>query len=310
MAKPLYDTLGVGEAATDAEIAKAYRKLAKQCHPDLKPGDKAAEERFKRISAAYDILGDKDKRARYNRGEIDEEGRERAFSGGFGAGGFPGGGFGRRAAGGDGSTQFEFRTGPGGVGIDDILSELFGGRRGANARQGFARPDPPGEDLRFTLDIDFLEAAKGSVKRVSLPDGSTLDVTIPPGIESGAVLRLRGKGRAAAGGGEPGDALVTIGVSEHQRLKRQGFDILSDEPVALDLAVRGGKLRVATIDGEVSVTVPKHSSSGRVLRLRGKGIKDTKSGRQGDHLVRLMIQMPQHDAELDAWAEKRATISA
>jgi DnaJ-class molecular chaperone len=310
MARSLYDRLGVGRSASDAEITKAYRKLAKECHPDLKPGDKKAEERFKEISAAYDILGDKDKRARYDRGEIDEEGREKVFAGGFS-------GFGRQQ--GSGGTRYEFKTGGpgsgGAFGFEDILSELFGGRAagGGAGRQGragsFSAGAAGGEDQRFALDVEFLEAANGAVKRVSLPDGSTLDVTIPAGVESGAVLRLRGKGRPGPTG-EAGDALVEIQVRPHDHFTRQGLDILCDQPVPLETAVLGGKVRVQTISGEVSVTVPKGSSSGSTLRLRGKGIRDAKTDKRGDQLVRLMVQVPAHDGDLEAWARRRGKVAA
>jgi DnaJ-class molecular chaperone len=299
MARSLYDVLGVPRSADEAEITKAYRKLAKQWHPDVHKGDKRAEERFKEIASAYDVLGDRAKRARYDKGEIDEQGREKGFA--------PGGGFGgaRRGAGPRPSA------GMGGFGLDDILSDIMGsvgGGRG-RARGGFEGFATGGDDLRLALEVDLEDVARGSVKRVALPDGATLDVTIPAGLESGTTLRLRGKGRQGLGG-EPGDALVEVKVRPHPRFTREGQDLRLDEPVPLETAVLGGKLRVATLDGEVVITVPKGSSSGRTLRLKGKGIHDAKVKAAGDLLVRLLVELPRHDAELEAWAKKRAAVEA
>ncbi|HET6469527.1 MAG TPA: J domain-containing protein [Geminicoccaceae bacterium] len=310
MSESLYSILGVTRSASDAELQKAYRKLAKIWHPDIRPGDKAAEDRFKRITAAYEILSDRDKRARYDRGELDEQGNDRPFAG------QP---FGRRhgghAAGGSaGGFRFHRSGGPAGGGnfgdLDDILAEMFGGgRRSAGRSQG---PVPTeGEDLRAKLAVDFLDAARGARQRVSLPNGRSVEVTIPPGIDTGQVLRLKGQGERGSGGGLPGDALVEIQVREHPQFSRKGLDILLDQPVPLAVAVLGGKVRVATLDGEVTLTVPKGSSSGRTLRLKGKGIKDQRGGR-GDQLVRLMVALPDGDEELEAfvrqWAERRGEV--
>lgn len=307
MSKPLYTVLGVPRTASEAEIAKAYRKLAKTCHPDLHPGDRKAEERFKRISGAYDILGDKDKRARYDRGEIDEQGKERGFNPGAywqQRQGMPGGG----------RHEQRMHTGRAGAAFsfDDILSDLFGGGARRGQRRGPTGP-AAGEDLRLTLSLDFLEAARGGSRRVTLPTGSTIDVTVPAGIESGAVLRLRGKGQR--GPGRPGDALVEVTVLPHPRFSRKGADIQIDQPVPLATAVLGGKVRVPTIDGVVSLSIPKGSTSGRTLRLKGKGISDAKTGAVGDQLVRLMIELPDPaDAELvralESWAKARSPAAA
>lgn len=306
MPRSPYEILGVPRSAEEAEIAKAYRKLAKQHHPDLHKGDKKAEERFKEIASAYDILGDKAKRARFDKGEIDEQGRDRGFAG-MGGGGFGGAGRAR-------STRTGGRGSGGGAafGLDDILGDLFGsaGARGARAgRGGFEGFATGGEDLRLSLEIDLEDVVKGSVKRVAMPDGATLDVTIPAGVDNGATLRLRGKGRPGLGA-EPGDALVEIKIKPHPRFTRDGTDLKLDQPVPLETAVLGGKLRVATLDGELAVTVPKGSSSGRTLRLKGKGMQDTKAKSAGDLLVRLLVELPMGDAELEAWAKRRAPVAA
>lgn len=308
MSQSLYTVLGVGKAATDAEVQKAYRKLAKQYHPDVNPGDRKAEERFKKISAAYEILSDKDKRARYDRGEIDEQGNEKGFAQGFrpGRGGQTGtapGGF--NFSWGRGSPGGQAGTGD----IDEILSELFGGGARSGGRGGGRQR---GEDLRASLTVDFVDAARGAKRRLVLPDGRSLEVTIPAGLESGQALRLKGQGHPGVGDGPAGDALIEVAVAEHPVFTRKGLDLLVDQAVPLSKAVLGGKLRVPTIDGEVSVTVPKATSSGRTLRLRGKGIRDS-AGRQGDQLVRLLIALPEAaDAELEAivreWARRRGEL--
>lgn len=308
MSKSLYSILGVTKSASDAEIQKAYRKLAKQYHPDVNPGDRKAEERFKQISAAYEILSDKDKRARYDRGEIDEQGNEKGFAQGFRPRG------GARPGAGPGGFSFSWGRGPGAAGggdIDDILSELFGAARagGPGGPGGMAFR---GEDLRAQLTVDFLDAARGAKRRVLLPDGRSLEVSIPAGIESGTTLRLKGQGHPGMGGGPAGDALIEVSVADHPQFTRKGLDVVLDQPVPLATAVLGGKIRVPTIDGEVAVTVPKGSSSGRTLRLRGKGIRDA-AGRQGDQLVRLLITLPEGgDAELEAvvreWARRRGLL--
>ena len=306
MARSPYDTLGVSRTATEAEIASAYRKLAKQNHPDLNPGDKKAEDRFKAISSAYDILGDKEKRARYDRGELDEQGRERGFAGA----GYGGGRGGSRR--GPQGARYEFRTGPSGAGgfaFDDIISELFGGQRGGGSR-GFSPGSVSGDDTRLSIEIDFLDAARGGVKRVALPSGEALDINIPAGIESGKTLRLKGKGAPSPAGGQPGDALVEVRVREDARFRRDGLDITVDQNVPLETAILGGKVRVPTIEGEVSLSIPPGSSSGRLLRLRGKGIRDAKGSKAGDQIVRLLVDVPSEDPGLEAWARKRVAISA
>lgn len=305
MARSLYDKLGVERNATDAEITKAYRKLAKKYHPDVNPGDKKAEDTFKDITAAYDILLDKNKRALYDRGEIDEEGRERGFAGGgFNPrGGFNGAGAGAGA--GPGGMRFDFSQGGGG-GFEDVLNDLFGSVGGGRGARG--RP-VMGEDIRLALELDFVDAALGAKKRVNLPDGSTLDLNIPAGTETGNVLRLRGKGRPGPGGA--GDALVEITVRDHPQFKRDGQDILVDSPLPLSVAIAGGKLRVQTLTGPVSLKVAPGTSSGKVLRLRGKGIAGGKGKPDGDQLVRVMIELPSTiDEKLREWADAQQAAEA
>ncbi|WGF89664.1 DnaJ C-terminal domain-containing protein [Marinivivus vitaminiproducens] len=285
-----YRVLNVGRDADQATIKKAYRKLAKEFHPDHNAGNAAAEKRFKEISAAYDILGDADKRARFDRGEIDAEGRER---GPFGSGGF-GGGFrqGRQQAGGFAESD-----------IESVLNELFGGRFGGGRGRA-------GTDVRATLAIDFLDAALGGRQRVTLPGGRTVEVTVPAGAESSQVLRLKGQGESGFGGGPSGDMLIEISVRPHARYRREGLDIHVDQPVPLAVAIHGGRLAVPTIHGEVRVRVAPGTDSGQTLRLRGKGIV-LSDGTKGDQLVRLSIALPrQLDAELKSWAAKQAEETA
>ncbi len=297
MAKSLYDILGVSRTASEEEIRSAYRRLAKRYHPDFNAGDRAAERMFKRVSAAYEILGDRDKRARYDRGEIDEEGKDRV----------PGGGFWREA----GAAGAGFRSGGEFGGFEDIISELFGRGGGRRGGRGFGFSGAfrnAGGEVRMRLPLDFLDAVRGGPKRVTTPDGRSLEVDIPPGVENGQVLRIRGRGTTGITG-QPGDLHLEIEVREHPRFKRRGRDIHLDQPVPLEIAVLGGKLRVPTIDGEVQLTIPRGSSSGRVLRLRGKGIAD-RSGGRGDQLVRLLVTLPERiDPELEAairrWVEGR-----
>ncbi len=298
MAESLYDILGVPRTASDAEIRAAYRRLAKKYHPDFNAGDGAAERMFKRVSAAYEILGDRERRARYDRGEIDEEGRDRV----------PGGGFWREAA----TGAAGFRPGGDFGGFEEIISELFGRGRQRRGQRGFGFGSgfrDAGGEVRVRLSLDFVEAVHGGRKPVVTPDGRHLEVNIPPGVENGQILRVKGGGVAGLGG-RPGDLRIEVEVREHPRFRRHGRDIHLDQPVPLEIAVLGGKLRVPTVDGEVQLTIPRGSSSGRVLRLRGKGVPDRAGGR-GDQLVRLLVTLPERiDPELEAairhWAERRA----
>lgn len=297
MARNPYIVLGLSPAASDAEIRAAFRKLAKQYHPDRNPDDKRSEEKFKEISGAFDIVGDADRRKKYDRGEIDDDGRERAhpFSqwtqrdhgqGPHGMGGAHGG------AGGPG--------GPGaGASFDDlgdIFSDLFGARRGGGPG---GRP-PRGRDVRYRLEVDFLDAARGAKKRVTMPDSRTLDIAIPAGLEDGQSLRLRGQGERGPSGA--GDVYVDVKVRPHEIFERKGEDIHIEAPITLKEAVLGGKITVPTIAGDVSVAIPKNSSSGAMLRLRGRGMPKGKTGAAGDQYVRLKIVLPEEgDSELEAF---------
>jgi DnaJ-class molecular chaperone len=279
MAEDPYKVLGVPRDAPDEEIRRTYRKLAKQLHPDLNPSNRtASEERFKKVSSAYDIVGDPVKRKQYDRGEIDANGEprrgyQRAQAGGAGP-------FGGRAGGSRPGEE---------SGLGDIFSDLFGG-----ARAGWGEADATrGRDVRYTLEIDFLEAATGAKKRVTMPDGGVLDITVPEGVSDGQVLRLKGKGSPGVRGSEPGDALVEIKVRPHPQFSRAGDDIALELPISIDEAVLGAKVEVPTISGRVQLTIPKGTSSGRVFRLKGKGVRNSTSGVTGDQLVTVRIVLPQ-----------------
>jgi DnaJ-class molecular chaperone len=289
MADP-YTTLGVARGASEADIKKAYRKLAKELHPDKHPDDPAASDRFSRVTSAYDLLSDKDKRARFDRGEIDGDGNPAApfgFGGGGGrgqAGGFPGGGF-----------------QSGGADFGDIFEGLFGGRAGARGGSPFGRAAPAkGANVAYRLAVSFEDAAALKPQRITLGDGKTIDVKLPNGVETGTQMRLTGKGEPGAGGA--GDAIITIEVGSHAFYKRDGDNIRLDLPIALSEAVLGGPVKVPTVDGAVMLNVPAGSSSGKVLRLRGRGFTG-KSGARGDQLVTLMVELPDDDAALKSWAE-------
>jgi DnaJ-class molecular chaperone len=274
MADDPYKVLGVPRNAPDEEIRRAYRRLAKELHPDLNPGNRAsAEERFKKVSAAYDIVGDPVKRKQYDRGEIDANGEPRR-------------GYQRAHAGGGRAGRGEE------YGFGDVFSDLFGG----GGRWRWAESDRPfaarGQDVRYTLEIDFLEAATGARKRVTMPDGGALDLSIPEGVADGQVLRLKGKGSPGLRGSEPGDALVEVKVRPHPQFRRAGEDISLELPITIDEAVLGAKVEVPTISGRVQLTIPKGTSSGRVFRLKGKGVHNAASNRTGDQLVTVRIVLP------------------
>ena len=296
MAEDPYTVLGVPRNASEDDVRRAYRKLAKQLHPDLNPDNRtSAEERFKRVSAAYEIVGDAEKRKQYDRGEIDAGGEPRR--------GFrrphPGGGpFGGRAAGARPGDDFSF---------GDIFTDLFGSMRGrGEAGSPFG---VRGRDARYSLEVDFLEAAVGARKRVTLPDGGVLDIAVPQGVADGQTLRLKAKGEAGIRGAEPGDALVEIRVRPHPHFKRAGDDIVLDLPITIDEAVLGAKVEVPTISGRVQLTLPKATSSGRIFRLKGKGVHNTTTGHTGDQLVTVRIVLPETIDEkltyfLSEWRQK------
>jgi len=284
MANP-YETLGVAPNASQDDIRKAYRKAAKETHPDLNPGKPEAERRFKEINAANDIIGDPDKRKRYDAGEIDETGAERQPERHFYreyAEADPNMRYRRRreaAAGqGDGAEDFDY----------DIFADLFRGRGG----EGGGSFRMPPQDVRYTLDVDFLDAVRGGQKRVTMPDGKTLDITIPAGISDGRVLRLKGQGLPGSEG-KTGDAYVQISVRPHPGFTREGNDILSTLPVSLGEALNGASVRVDTVDGPVDVRVPKGAKEGTKLRLRGKGAAYGKAGARGDQFVEIHIVPPE-----------------
>ncbi len=309
MADP-YQTLGVPRNADDAAIKKAYRKLAKELHPDRNTDNPKAAERFSSVTAAYDLLSDKDKRARFDRGEIDDEGHPKSpfgFGGGAG-GGSPFGharGF-RPGAGPGGAAGFEGESGD----FSSIFDELFGGGGGPFAgarRRGGPPPQQKGADVAYRLSVSFEDAAALRPQRVNLANGKTIELKLPAGVETGTQRRLGGQGEPGPGG--PGDAIVTIEVQSHRFFKREGDDVRLDLPVRLDEAVLGAKVKVPTVDGPVMVTVPKGSTSGKVLRLGGKGFHRATGGR-GDQLVTLMVDLPSSDPELErlveAWTSDRA----
>ena len=302
MARDPYQELGVSRTASADEIRKAFRKLAKENHPDTNPGNKAAEERFKQVSAAFDIVGDAEKRKKFDAGEIDADGRE-TFRGGFGGAGArgpwgapPGGGFGR----GPTYTSESFE----GVDLGDILGEMFGGggRGGGGRGGGFGPFSQRGSDVRARLEITLEDAIRGAKKRISFSDGRTIDVTIPKGAQEGQTLRLKGQG--AAGRAGPGDAFIELSIAPHPIYRREGEVLVMDVPVTVYDAVLGGKVEAPTPDGPVTLTVPKGSNSGAKLRLKGRGLSDAQ-GRRGDLFARLVITLPDRlEPELEAFAEE------
>ena len=276
MAEDLYKVLGVKRDADADEIRKAYRAHAKKLHPDVNPGDRAAEDKFKKISAAYDILGDPDKRKRYDAGEIDAEGHETPRT------------YYREYA--DAGAGGPYRSTAGFEDLGDIFGDLFGAR-GARRGGGFDIKFR-GNDTHYVLTVDFLDALKGARKRVTMADGKALDITIPPGLSDGQVLRLKGKGMPGVGGGEPGDALIEARISAHPFYRRDGADVVLELPVTVAEAALGGKIKVPTPWGAVSMTVPPNSNSGTTLRLKGKGAPKTSSRPAGDQIVRLRVVLP------------------
>ena len=304
MADP-YSTLGVARGASEADIKKAYRKLAKELHPDRNKDNPKAAERFSQVTAAYDLLTDKEKRARFDRGEIDGDGNPTSpFGAGFGGGGARPGG----AGGGFRSQGFDFQGGGGdGVDMSDIFEGLFGGRGaggGGGFSSGFGRRQPPakGANVAYRLRVPFVDAAALAPQRITLADGKTIDLKLPAGTEDGTQMRLAGKGEQGPGGA--GDAIVTIEVVPHRFFTRAGDDVRLDLPITLAEAVKGGPVKVPTVDKPVMLTIPKGASSGKTLRLKGKGFHRKGDGR-GDQLVTLMIHIPADDAALvqfvDGW---------
>ncbi|MFN4283973.1 MAG: DnaJ C-terminal domain-containing protein [Alphaproteobacteria bacterium] len=290
--KDPYQVLGVAKTASADDIKKAYRKLAKTLHPDLNPGNAKKAEQFSEVSAAYDFLSDADKRARFDRGEIDASGADMRARSGFG-------GAGAGASGGKYQGRFKMDDMFSG---DDIFSELFGSRRG-RAAPGFA-----GADVNYKLSVGFREAALGAKKNVRLASGKTLDLSIPPGTSDGQKLRLKGQGQAGQRGAQAGDAFVEIAVEPDPVLTRKDNDIHSEVKVPLRDAVLGGSVSVDTLDGPVSMKVPKGANSGATLRLKGKGVP-ARGGTRGDHFVRLLVSVPDDESlrkVLEDWAKQGA----
>lgn len=302
MALDLYQRLGLKRDASEAEIKKAYRSLAKQLHPDRNKDNPDAAKRFGEVTAAYDLLSDKDKRAQYDRGEIDEEGNPKMpFGGGFGgysagAGANPGGGF----------ENFNF-GGADAADLSDLFEGLFGatagGRRGGGPFSGFRqRSAPPqkGADIAYRLKVPFDDAVALKAQRITLGDGKTIDLKLPNGLEDGTKIRLAGKGQEGPGG--RGDAIVTIEIAPHRFFRREGNNIRLDLPVTLKEAVLGAKVKVPTAEGAVMLTIPKGASSGKVLRLKGRGFT-ARDGKRGDQLVTVEIEVPANDPDLQKFAE-------
>ncbi|MGH6956787.1 MAG: DnaJ C-terminal domain-containing protein [Caulobacteraceae bacterium] len=289
MAQDPYQELGVARTASADEIRRAFRRLAKKHHPDANRGDKQAEERFKRISAAFDLLGDESKRRKFDAGEIDADGRETPR-------GFTGNPFGGQGGGG-GFRASEFEN----VDLGDILGEMFGARGGAGRGGGFGSFSQRGSDVRARLEIDLEDAIAGAKKRIAFQDGRTLEVAIPKGATDGQVLRLKGQG--APGRAGPGDALIELTLRAHPIFRREGDNLSMDLPVSVPDAVLGGKVEAPTPDGPVSLNIPAGSNSGSTLRLKGKGMSGA-HGRRGDLLARLVVTLPDRpDAELTRLAQ-------
>ena len=298
----LYQRLGIKRGASEAEVKKAYRSLAKQLHPDRNQDNPKAAERFNQITQAYDILSDKDKRARYDRGEIDEEGNPKF--GGFGGGG--GGGFGGSAGPRPGqSGVFEGFDQAATADLSDLFEGLFAGSRGgrrASPGGGFGnrgRAPQKGPDVQYRLKVPFLDAATLAPQRVTLAAGKAIDVKLPKGVEEGSKIRLAGQGQPGPGG--TGDAIIAIEIAAHPHFARDGKDIRLSLPISLKEAVLGAKVKAPTPEGPVMLTVPKGASSGKVLRIKGRGFTD-KAGKRGDLLVSLAIDIPAGDAALETFA--------
>ena len=317
MADP-YATLGVARDASEKDIKSAYRKLAKELHPDRNKDNPKAAERFSDVTKAYDLLSDKDKRARFDRGEIDADGNPAMP---LGAGGF-GGGF--RPRGGSGGAQgfdpreFEGMAGAEGIDLGDLFEGLFGGRQagpgamgggfGGGARSANRRPPPPrkGADVQYRLRVPFVDAATLKPQRITLADGKTIDLKLPAGVEDGTQMRLQGKGQPGPGGA--GDGLVTIAIERHPFFRREGDDVRMDLPITLSEAVAGAKVRCPTVDGPVMLTIRPGTGGGTVMRLKGKGFSQ-KTGQRGDQLVTLEIDLPDDvsdlAARLEGWTDPR-----
>ncbi len=292
MADP-YSILGVSKGADEKTIKSAYRKLAKELHPDKHPDDPKAADKFSNVTRAYDLLSDAKKRGQFDRGEIDENGQPR---------GFAGGGFGG-AQGGPGGASFDF-GGPGGIDLSDIFDGLFGGGGGGAQQRPGPRPQqappPKGANIAYSHLVSFTDAAILAPQRITLGDGKTVEFKLPKGVVAGQQIRIPGKGQSGPGGS--GDAMVTLTIGKHPHLVRDGDNIRIDLPISLKEAVEGGKVKVPTVDGNVMLTVPPRTDSGATLRIKGRGFT-RKDGERGDQLVSLMIHLPKDPEELKKLAE-------
>ncbi len=294
-----YEILGVDKTATAEQIRLAYRNLAKELHPDLHPGDKASEARFKQVNAAYTLLSDAEQRRRYDAGEIDAEGQERPEHTFYRS----------HADGGEGAKYHRYEDFGEFDPMGDIFAEML--RRGDRGdRGGGGGLKMRGSDVSYTMQVRFMEAARGAKKQATMPDGKMLNVSIPEGLRDGQTLRLKGQGGQGIGGGPPGDAYIEVAVLPHRFFRRDGDNVHMTLPVTLGEAVLGGKVKVPTVSGPVELQIPKASNAGSTLRLRGKGFLDKRSGKRGDQYVQLQVVLPDAPddelaAFLAAWAPKR-----
>ena len=281
-----YAALGVARTASQDEIRSAYRKLAKELHPDVRPNDRSADERFKRVTAAFNLLSDIALKARFDRGEIDADGNEKQT---FGYRGGPGAAHARGYSSTTADSAFD---------LGDIFSDLFGSSAGTRTTFGKMR----GRDIRLPLEVDFVDAVRGARRRVQLSDGRTLDVTIPPGVTEGQVLRLKSQGGPGVQGGPPGDALVELRIKPHPFFRREGDDIHMDLQISITEAIEGAKVSAPTISGAVTLTIPEGANTGKTLRLKGKGATE-----RGDQFVHLIVMLPEMlDDELRKFVKKWA----
>ncbi len=289
-----YDVLGVAKAASDSDIKAAYRKLAKRLHPDLNPGNKKVEERFKEVSVAYDLLSDPEKRRRFDRGEIDSSGAER-----------PHHSFYRTYADSARGQKYQNASRSSeGFSLHDIFEDMF---QGSERQRGASRL--AGENVAYTFAVSFLDAARGATTRITIPGGKTLNVSIPAGVEDGETLRLKGQGTQGTGGAPSGDAYIEIRIEPHPHFRREDTDIHLDLPITLQEAVLGAKVEVPTVDGWVNLSIPAGSNTGDRLRLKEKGIEDRKSKQRGDQYITLKVILPETADDdlataIKAWAKK------